>query len=235
MCEEALLNTQYCTTRPNLLNRCFFLLSLRRPTTMMMMMMILHLINIKYCDLGLGLSSQQPPKRRNKRRRRDTSSSRKVEPIPPEDVIDEFRRKEILLAYKKSIVSCNKKRNETNKELPISYAKTPLKQLQLTGLKTDDIRKYFNDDSLEKLDADMFLRFAADKTMQLEKANKAFQLMDEAQKGVVVIEDLQRVCIELGEDLTEEELVEMIEFADSTGEGLLSPEHFFRIAHKVNL
>ena len=81
----------------------------------------------------------------------------------------------------------------------------------------------------------MFLRFAADKTMQLEKANKAFQLMDEAQKGVVVIEDLQRVCIELGEDLTEEELVEMIEFVDSTGEGLLSPEHFFRIAHKVNL
>ena len=55
---------------------------------------------------------------------------------------------------------------------------------------------------------------------------------------MVVVEDLKRVCTELGEDLTEEELIEMVEWADtgsSSGEGLLRPKHFFRIAHKSNL
>ncbi len=81
----------------------------------------------------------------------------------------------------------------------------------------------------------MFLRFSADKSIQLEKSNKAFKLIDEANKGVVVFEDLQRVCLELGENMTEEELIEMIEFVDSSGDGLLSPKHFFRIACKTNL
>ena len=81
----------------------------------------------------------------------------------------------------------------------------------------------------------MFLRFAAEKTIQMDKSDRAFQLIDEAEKGVVVFEDLQRVCLELGEEMTEEELIEMIEFADSSGDGLLRPKHFFRISHKVNL
>ena len=81
----------------------------------------------------------------------------------------------------------------------------------------------------------MFLRFAADMSIQVEKSNRAFRLMDEAEKGVVVFEDLQRVCVELGEDMTEEELIEMVDFADSSGGGLLNPSHFFRIAHKTNL
>lgn len=81
----------------------------------------------------------------------------------------------------------------------------------------------------------MFLRFAADKSIQIEKSNRAFELIDEAKKGVVVFEDLQRICIELGEEMSEEELMEMIEFADSSGEGLLSRKHFFRIARKTNL
>lgn len=99
----------------------------------------------------------------------------------------------------------------------------------------DDAKRYFDDDSLESLDADMFLRFAADKSIQMDKSNRAFQLMDEAKKGVVVFEDLQRVCLELGEDMTEDELIEMIEFADSSGDGLINPKRFFRIALKTNL
>jgi len=154
-------------------------------------------------------------------------------------LIEECRRQEILLAFKKAVEVFNNKRSETssnNKELPIMHVKKPLKQLQLTGLKTDDIKSYFDDDSLETLDADMFLRFAAEKTIQMDKSDRAFQLMDEAEKGVVVFEDLQRVCLELGEEMTEEELIEMIEFADSSaGDGLLRPKHFFRISHKVNL
>lgn len=102
-------------------------------------------------------------------------------------------------------------------------------------LGVDDVKRYFDDESLEALDADMFLRFAADKSIQMTKSNRAFELIDEAKKGVVVFEDLQRVCLELGEAMTEDELVEMIEFADPSGVGLLSPKHFFRIAKKSNL
>ena len=98
-----------------------------------------------------------------------------------------------------------------------------------------EVKRYFEDDALESVDTDMILRFAADKSIQIEKSNRAFELMDEAKKGVVVFEDLQRVCVELGEEMSEEELLEMIEFADSSGEGLLSRKHFFRIARKTNL
>jgi Ca2+-binding EF-hand superfamily protein len=81
----------------------------------------------------------------------------------------------------------------------------------------------------------MFLRFAAAKTLQKEKSEKAFELMDGGQKGVIVIEDLQRVAAELGEEFTDDELMEMVDFVDMSGEGLLSPKHIFKIARQVNL
>ena len=119
--------------------------------------------------------------------------------------------------------------------LPISYVKKPLRQLQLRSLGAEDVKRYFEDDDIQAVDADMFLTFAASKSIQLDKSNKAFELIDEAQKGVVVIEDLQRVCLELEEPITEEELIEMMEYADPTGEGSLKPKHFFRLAQKMNL
>jgi centrin-3 len=72
-------------------------------------------------------------------------------------------------------------------------------------------------------------------SVQQEKATRAFQLIDEAQKGVVVLEDLQRIAADLDQELTEEELVEMIQFVDKSSDGLLTPRHFFKIARKVNL
>ncbi|VEU42990.1 unnamed protein product [Pseudo-nitzschia multistriata] len=174
-----------------------------------------------------------PPKKKRKRTR-SSSPNRVV--LPPEDLIDESRRKEILLCFKTALESYNNENDETSNEfLPNSFLKKPLKKLKLSGLKLDGIKSYFDDENLEALDADMFLRFAADKSIQMEKSNRAFQLIDNAGKGVVVLEDLQRACSVLGEDMTENELIEMIDFADSSGEGLLYPKHMFRIANKVNL
>lgn len=151
-------------------------------------------------------------------------------------MIEKCRRKEILLSFKSAVKSVdNGDTTPIRKLLPISNIKKPLKQLQLRWLGIDDVKKYFDDDSLESLDADMFLRFAADKSIQMDMSNRAFELMDEAKKGLVVFEDLQRVCLELEEDMTEDELIEMIEFADSSGDGLLNPKRFFRIAQKTNL
>ncbi|KAL3917871.1 MAG: hypothetical protein SGILL_004508 [Bacillariaceae sp.] len=81
----------------------------------------------------------------------------------------------------------------------------------------------------------MFLRYAAAKTLQKAKADRAFQLMDSAGEGIVVIQDLQRVVADLGEDLTQEELQEMIEFVDPSGDGLLTPRHVFKIARQTRL
>jgi len=170
-----------------------------------------------------------------KRKRRNSSSD--INAVPPEDLIDECRRNEILRSFQNALEVFREEDETTMTEklLPISYTKKPLKELKLVGLKTIDIKNYFDDDSLGSLDADMFLRFAAEKSIQLERSNMAFQLIDEAKKGVVVLEDLQRVCSDLGETMTEDELIEMIDFVDSSGEGFLNPKHFFRIAHKTNL
>lgn len=138
-------------------------------------------------------------------------------------------------SYNNSTNDKNESDSNRNKSLHVSYVKKALKQLGLVGLKSVDIKTYFDDDTLEMVDANMFLRLAADKSIQLSKSKTAFDLIDESKKGVVVIEDLHRVCIELEEEMTEDELIEMIEFADTSGEGLLRPKDFLRIAHKVNL
>jgi Ca2+-binding EF-hand superfamily protein len=121
--------------------------------------------------------------------------------------------------------------------LSISDSKKSLKTLGIDA-KSDEIQTFFRspeDNSNEELDKDSFLRFAASKLIQIENAHKAFGLIDKDEKGVVVLEDLQRVAQELGENFTEEELTEMIELVDRSGDGLLRPKDFVRIARKVNL
>ena len=87
----------------------------------------------------------------------------------------------------------------------------------------------------ETLDQDEFFSMAGRKLEQKNKAMKAFELFDEHQKGVVVLEDLQRVRDELGESFTSEELEEMIQEVDQSGDGLLTSEDFIKIAKIVRL
>eukprot|EP00977_Amphora_coffeiformis_P023128 scaffold12232_cov149-Amphora_coffeaeformis.AAC.2 len=69
-----------------------------------------------------------------------------------------------------------------------------------------------------------------------QKAERAFGLLDEAGKGVVVFEDLRRVANEfLEEEVTDEDLVEMIQVIDQSGDGILTKEDFHRLANTVNL
>jgi Ca2+-binding EF-hand superfamily protein len=166
--------------------------------------------------------------------------------IPPEDLIDTNRRQEILQVYQQ-MLEISKVTNDENDtvhhscdELSLAFAKKALKKLELEGINTEEIQTYLEggDDCgnvINSLDADMFLRFAAAKTLQKEKSEKVFELMDGGQKGVIVIEDLQRVAAELGEEFTDDELMEMVDFVDMSGEGLLSPKHIFKIARQVNL
>ncbi len=65
-----------------------------------------------------------------------------------------------------------------------------------------------------------------------EEIMKVFALFDEERTGKITFRNLKRVAQELGEDLTDEELNEMIDEADRTGEGAINQEDFFRVMKK---
>ncbi len=68
-----------------------------------------------------------------------------------------------------------------------------------------------------------------------EEILKAFRLFDDDQTGKISFKNLQRVAQELGENLTEEELKEMIQEADQDNDGEVNQDEFLRIMKKTSL
>lgn len=68
-----------------------------------------------------------------------------------------------------------------------------------------------------------------------EEVLKAFRLFDDDETGKISFQNLRRVANELGENITDEELQEMIDEADRDGDGEVSQEEFLRIMMKTNL
>ncbi|KAM9224834.1 centrin-1 [Loxodonta africana] len=68
-----------------------------------------------------------------------------------------------------------------------------------------------------------------------EEILKAFRLFDDDETGKISFKNLKRVANELGENLTDEELQEMIDEADRDGDGEVNEEEFLRIMKKTNL
>lgn len=68
-----------------------------------------------------------------------------------------------------------------------------------------------------------------------EEILKAFRLFDDDQTGKISFKNLQRVAHELGENLTEEELKEMIQEADQDKDGEVNQDEFLRIMKKTSL
>lgn len=62
--------------------------------------------------------------------------------------------------------------------------------------------------------------------------HKIFALFDDDKTGTVSLKNLKRVAKELGETMTDEELREMIERADSDGDGEISVADFYTIMTK---
>jgi len=65
-----------------------------------------------------------------------------------------------------------------------------------------------------------------------EDIRKVFRLFDEENAGVISIRNLRRIAKELGETMSDNELLEMIERADSDGDGNVSFEDFYNIMTK---
>ncbi|XP_026136080.1 caltractin [Carassius auratus] len=68
-----------------------------------------------------------------------------------------------------------------------------------------------------------------------EEILKAFRLFDDDCTGKISFKNLKRVAKELGENLTDEELQEMIDEADRDGDGEINEQEFLRIMKKTSL
>merc|ERR1712060_203695 len=68
-----------------------------------------------------------------------------------------------------------------------------------------------------------------------EEMMKAFRLFDDDETGKISFKNLKRVAKELGENMTDDEIQEMIEEADRDGDGEISEDEFMRIMRKTNL
>ena len=85
---------------------------------------------------------------------------------------------------------------------------------------------------------DDFLDIMTQKMLErdpVEEMKKAFILICEEGHDKITLKSLQKVAKELGENMTIEELQEMIEEADRDGDGEIGEEDFLKIMKKTNL
>ena len=65
-----------------------------------------------------------------------------------------------------------------------------------------------------------------------EEIMKVFALFDDDQTGRITLRNLKRVAKELAETMSDAELMEMIERADTDQDGEISPDEFYGIMTK---
>ncbi|XP_062250373.1 uncharacterized protein cetn4 [Platichthys flesus] len=107
--------------------------------------------------------------------------------------------------------------------------------------KKDDIKKMIADIDKEGSGTIDFTDFLSMMTLKMsekdskEEIMKAFRLFDDDCTGKISFKNLKRVAKELGENLTDEELQEMIDEADRDGDGEVNEQEFLRVMKKTNL
>merc|ERR1711965_121904 len=107
--------------------------------------------------------------------------------------------------------------------------------------KKEEIRKMIADayrDGSGVIDFPEFLDMMTTKMAERdprEEMLKAFRLFDDDETGKISFKNLKRVAKELGENMTDDEIQEMIDEADRDGDGEIGEEEFMRIMKKTNL
>ena len=93
-------------------------------------------------------------------------------------------------------------------------------------------------DNTGKLTLESFMVLMANKMSEKdtkEEIMKAFKLFDDDDTGNITFSNLKRVAKELGENLTDEELLVMIDEADRAGNGEVNQNDFLRIMKNTSL
>ncbi|KAL3265823.1 hypothetical protein HHI36_010019 [Cryptolaemus montrouzieri] len=107
--------------------------------------------------------------------------------------------------------------------------------------KKEEIKKMISEidkDCTGKISYDDFLELMSVKMSEKdskEEILKAFRLFDDDDTGKITFKNLKRVAKELGENLTDEELQEMLDEADLNGDGEINQEEFLRVMKKTSL
>merc|ERR1711907_850906 len=107
--------------------------------------------------------------------------------------------------------------------------------------KKDEIQKMISDvdDSGDgEIDFDEFMVMMTAKMGEKDSRDdliKAFRVFDSDETGGISFKNLSRVAKELGENMTDEELEEMIREVDRTGGGEITEDDFMRVMRKCGL
>lgn len=106
--------------------------------------------------------------------------------------------------------------------------------------KKEEINKMIADvdeDGSGEVDFDEFM------TMMLEKMGskdikedwiKAFRSFDDDETGAVTFDNLKRVALDLGEDMTDDELKDMLREIDKDGSGDINEDEFLAVVNKCH-
>mmetsp|Transcript_10234 Transcript_10234/g.38019 ORF Transcript_10234/g.38019 Transcript_10234/m.38019 type:complete len:167 (-) Transcript_10234:111-611(-) len=104
--------------------------------------------------------------------------------------------------------------------------------------KKEDIKRMISKidkDGVGKIDFQSFLELTQSKLQEKDsraEIMKAFRLFDDDDTGRITLANLKRVAKELGENMTDDELQEMIDEADKNGDGAVDEEEFANIMRK---
>ena len=82
-----------------------------------------------------------------------------------------------------------------------------------------------------------FLEIMRDKMFEKgskEEIMKIFQLFDDEQSGKISFRNLKRIAMEIGENISDEEIRDMIDEADRDGDGALNFDEFYRVMKRRN-
>lgn len=105
-------------------------------------------------------------------------------------------------------------------------------------MKKEEVRKMLSDIHKEPTDNIDFHEFTLMMTGKMgerdseEEILKVFQLFDEENSGFITFRNLKHICTELGENLSDAEIQEMIDEADRDDDNQISPQDFLRVMKK---
>eukprot|EP00658_Telonema_sp_P-2_P080046 TRINITY_DN788_c0_g1_i10.p1 TRINITY_DN788_c0_g1~~TRINITY_DN788_c0_g1_i10.p1 ORF type:complete len:159 (+),score=83.41 TRINITY_DN788_c0_g1_i10:169-645(+) len=102
-------------------------------------------------------------------------------------------------------------------------------------VKKEELRKLVQDIDIDgngEIDFQEFLEMMTGKMGEKdsrEDIEKVFKLFDDDSTGKISFRNLRRVAEELGEDVTDQELSDMITTADRDGDGEVNADEFYRV------
>merc|ERR1719164_93361 len=101
--------------------------------------------------------------------------------------------------------------------------------------KKEDMKKMLGEvdkDNTGQVDFEGYLQVVLNKMVErpsTDDIHKAFRLLDQGQKGKVDFDDLKRIATQIGEQIEDEEIREMLSEADRSGTGKVGTEDFVHI------